>query len=100
MSALLLISGTTFKTRVLEFNKLQWLKPYAKFSTKKIKQKQTNKQTNKQKSKKDEKALYKLIRNAVYDNTMENMRNRIDVMLLSKIKKEYLKWRSKPSYMS
>ena len=30
---------------------------------------------------------------------MENLRNRIDVKLLSS-KKDYLKWTSKPSYMS
>ena len=37
--------------------------------------------------------------NAVYGNTMENLRNRIDVKLVSN-KKDYLKWTSKPSYMS
>ena len=37
--------------------------------------------------------------NAVYGNTMENLRNRIDVKLVSN-KKHYLKWTSKPSYMS
>ena len=37
--------------------------------------------------------------NAVYEKAMENLRNRIDVKLVSK-KKDYLKWASKPSYMS
>ena len=37
--------------------------------------------------------------NAVYGKTMESLRNRIDVKLLSS-KKYYLKWTSKPSYMS
>ena len=37
--------------------------------------------------------------NDVYGTTMENIRNRIDVKLVSN-KKDYLKWTSKPSYMS
>ena len=37
--------------------------------------------------------------NAVYGKTMKKLRNRIDVLLVSN-KKYYLKWTSKPSYMS
>ena len=37
--------------------------------------------------------------NDVYGKTMENLRNRIDVKLVSN-KEDYLKWTSKPSYMS
>ena len=37
--------------------------------------------------------------NAVYGKTMENVRNRINVKLVSN-KKYYLKWAPKPSYMS
>ena len=36
--------------------------------------------------------------NAVYGKTMEKRRNRINVKLVSN--KNYLKWTSKPSYMS
>ena len=37
--------------------------------------------------------------NAVYRKTIENLINRIDVKLASN-KKDYLKWKTKPSYMS
>ena len=48
---------------------------------------------------KDEKALLKLINNEVFGKTMENVRNRIDLTLVSN-EKDYLKWTSKPRYMS
>ena len=50
-------------------------------------------------SDKDGRALYKLMNNAVYGNTMENLRYRSAVKLVSN-KKDCLKWISKPSYMS
>ena len=53
----------------------------------------------KQNGDKDGKVLHKLMSNAVYDKTMENLRNRIDVQLVNN-GKDYLKWKSKPSYMS
>ena len=37
--------------------------------------------------------------NAIYCKTMENLRNRIDLQLVSN-EIEYLKWTSKPSYVS
>ena len=61
----------------------------------------THKKEQKQKKNgdKDEKALYKLMDNAIYGVTAENLRNRIHVELVSN-KKDYLKWTSKPNYMS
>ena len=47
---------------------------------------------------KDRKALYKLMNNVVDRKLMENLRNTIDLKLVSN-KKDYLKWTSKPSYM-
>ena len=48
---------------------------------------------------KDGKALYKLMDNAVYSNTMENVRNIIDVKVVNN-EKDYLICKSKPGYMS
>ena len=48
---------------------------------------------------KDGKVLYKLMTNVVNGKTAENVRNRIDVKLVSN-KRDYLKWTSKPSYIS
>ena len=39
------------------------------------------------------------MKNTAYGKTMENLRNRIDVRLVSN-KKNYLKWTSKPGYMT
>ena len=76
---------------VLEFNQYQWLKKYVEFNTQKRKEAEKNDDN-------DRKALYKLMNNAVYRKIMENLRNRIDLKLVSN-KKDYLKWTSKPSYM-
>ena len=78
--------------RILEFNRSQWLKPYVEFN--KLKRIEAEKNGDK-----DGKALYKLMNNAVYGKTIENLRNRIDVKLVSN-KRDYLKWTSKPRYMS
>ena len=78
--------------RVLEFTQSQWLKLYLKFNTEKRIEAEKN-------GDKDGKALYDLINKAVYSKATENVRNRIDVRLVSN-KKDYLKWTSKPSYMS
>ena len=47
---------------------------------------------------KDVKALYKLVNNAIYIKTMENLRSRINIKLVNN-RKDCLKYTSKPSYM-
>ena len=62
--------------RVLEFNQSQWLKQYIEFNTQKRKEAGTN-------GDKDGKALYKLMSNALYGKTMENLKTRTDIKLVS-----------------
>ena len=68
------------------------LKQYVELNTQKGKEAEKN-------VGRDGKALYKLINNVVYEKIMENGRNRIDAKLVNN-KKGYLKWTSKPSYIS
>ena len=68
---------------VLEFNQSQWLKPYVELNVQKIEAEEYGGQ--------DEKVFYKLMNNAVYGATMENLKNRIDITLVSN-RKDYLKW--------
>ena len=68
---------------VLELNQFQWLKQYVEFNAQKRIEAEKN-------DEKDGKALYKLMDNAAYGKRMENLRNRIDVKLVSN-KKDYLK---------
>ena len=65
------------------------MKPYVKSNTKKIIEAEKNGDN-------DGKALWKLMNNDAYVKTMENLRNRIDVKLVSN-GKDNLTWTSKPS---
>ena len=69
---------------MLEFKQSQWLKPYIEFDTHKRLEAEKNGDKNR-------KSLYKLLRNAAYCKTTENLKCRIDSELASN-KKEYLKW--------
>ena len=71
---------------------MQWLKPYVEFNI----QKRTEAEKT---GSKERQALYKIMKNGAYGKTMKNLRNRIDVKLVSN-KRDYLKCASKPSYMS
>ena len=59
----------------------------------------TKKDGTRKNNNKDGKALYKLMKNAIYEKKMENLGNRIDLTLVNS-KKDDLKCTSKPTYMS
>ena len=75
--------------RILEFEQSDWMKPYIDFNTPKRKE-----DTNEA-----DKNLFKLLNNAVYRKTMENMRKRIKIRITAN-EKDFRKYASRPTYIS
>ena len=74
--------------RILEFKQSVWMKLYIDFNT----------QKRKEATNETDKNLFKLLNNAVYGKTMENMRKRIKIRITTN-EKDFLKYASRPTYI-
>ena len=75
--------------KILEFKQSPWIKPYIDFNTQK-RMEATNEA---------DKKLFKLLNNAVFGKTMENMRKRMKIRIIKK-PKDFLKYASRPTYIN
>ena len=74
---------------ILKFKQKDWMKPYIDFNTQKRKEAINDADKN----------LFKLLNNAVYDKTKENLRKIIKIRIV-KYEKDFVKHISKTSYVS
>ena len=75
--------------RILKFKQKDWMKPYIDFNTQKRKEATNDNNKN----------LFKLLDNAMYGKTMENLRKRIKIRIV-KNEKDIVQHISKLSYVS
>ena len=75
--------------KILEFKQSPWMKPYIDFNT----------ERRKEATNEADKNLFKLLNNAVYGKTMENMRKRMKIRI-TKTPKEFLKYASRPTFIN
>ena len=75
--------------KTLEFKQSAWMKPYIDFNT----------ERRKEATNEADKKNFKLLHNAVYGKTMENMRKRMKIKIM-KTPKDFLKYASRPTYIS
>ena len=74
--------------RILEFKQSAWMKLYIDFNT----------QKRKEATNETDKNLFKLLNNAAYGKTMENMRKIIKIRITTN-EKDFLKYASRPTYI-
>ena len=75
--------------KILEFKQSAWMKPYIEFNT----------ERRKEATNEADKNLFKLLNNAAYGKTMENMRKRMKVRVTT-TEKDYIKYASRTTFIN